>query len=567
MGAAAAQLTATIRRIPGTRRIVSLLRRPIEESHRWEEYLRFRNRFGRMLELRGSRRPGARLLVMNPIYDDVAWWKHESIFVKACQLQGYEVFVVTTRGAWTNTYHRLSCVDGFAYLDDAMASALHTIRDDVLDGVLRSIQSPSDLLDVTFEGVRIGQYVAASLVRRMHIGALDVSLPEVRAAIRTTLHQSMAATRAAQAILHNVRPTAALFADRGYTPCGEFFDLAVARGCNTVQWNGWHHGNADMIKRYHSGNVGDHHGSLSAKTWEMLRAAPWDDGLRQRIRGELSGCYERGAWFDEVGTQRDTRRCAPEEIRAALGLDSRKRTVVIFSHMFWDATFLWGDDLFSDYEEWFRESVRAAAANDRVQWILKLHPANVVKLARDGYVGELAEKRTIREVVGELPSHVRVLEPDTFISTWSLLSAIDCAVTVRGTVGIEAALFGVPVVTAGTGRYDRHGFTVDSTSRVEYLNRLARIENIPRLTPEQIELAEKFAYGTFIVRPFTFTSIRNTYRRDGRATLDVEYLINSPETLRRAEDIRAFGEWFANGRDEDFLHAAFLRDEIDQIRV
>ena len=59
----------------------------------------------------------------------------------------------------------------------------------------------------------------------------------------------------------------------------------------------------------------------------------------------------------------------------------------------------------------------------------------------------------IRERVGKLPPHVRVLAPDTKVSTLSLFRSIDAGITVRGSIGYELPCFGVPVVTAGTGRY------------------------------------------------------------------------------------------------------------------
>jgi hypothetical protein len=66
-------------------------------------------------------------------------------------------------------------------------------------------------------------------------------------------------------------------------------------------------------------------------------------------------------------------------------------------------------------------------------------------------------------------------------------------------VGIEAALHGIPVVTAGTGRYDRRGFTLDSSSREEYLDKLANLQSYARLTSEQIEFAGAMCFSNFLL--------------------------------------------------------------------
>jgi hypothetical protein len=50
---------------------------------------------------------------------------------------------------------------------------------------------------------------------------------------------------------------------------------------------------------------------------------------------------------------------------------------------------------------------------------------------------------------------------------------------------------------SNAGRYDRRGFTVDSSTREEYLARLASLDSCARLSPHQIGVAERCAYGTF----------------------------------------------------------------------
>jgi hypothetical protein len=230
----------------------------------------------------------------------------------------------------------------------------------------------------------------------------------------------------------------------------------------------------------------------------------------------------------------------------------------VFSHVLWDANMFYGRDLFTDQEQWFVETLRAACENDRVNWIVKLHPANVWKLRRDGFEGELDETRAIREQIGELPPHVRVLQPDSDISTWSLFAVTDFGVTIRGSIGFELPCFGVPVLTAGTGFYSGRGFTIDSASADEYLERLRRIETEPPLTSEEIVRARKHAYGLFRLRQTRFTSFRSVYLpvdeiadSPFEATIDVS--LSSVEELVRAEDLRRFGEWAVHSRALDYL--------------
>jgi capsule polysaccharide export protein KpsC/LpsZ len=226
----------------------------------------------------------------------------------------------------------------------------------------------------------------------------------------------------------------------------------------------------------------------------------------------------------------------------------------LFPHIFWDATFFWGVDVFSDYREWFIEALKAACANDKLNWLVKVHPAHVVKQHRDGAHGLTSEEEAIRESIGTLPPHVRLLPPDVDISTWSLFGVMDYCLTVRGTVGIEAAMLGKRALTCGTGRYDGHGFTLDYQDRETYLADLARLQDIPPPSATEIELARRFAYGLFLARSTPIASARIQFTRDATASLDVGLAVSTPEEANAAPDIAAIAQWIESG-DEDYLHS------------
>jgi hypothetical protein len=265
-----------------------------------------------------------------------------------------------------------------------------------------------------------------------------------------------------------------------------------------------------------------------------------------------------GTTFLARFNQRGTRPASRDEIASRLELDPERKTAVVFSHVLWDANMFYGRDLFADQEEWFVETVRAACENDRANWVVKLHPANVWKLQRDGFAGELDETRAIRERIGELPAHVRVLPPDSDLSTWSLFGATDYGVTIRGSIGCELPCFGVPVLTAGTGFYSGRGFTLDSSSADEYLARLRAVETIPPLSEDEVTRARKHAYALFRLRQTRFSSFRSVYlpveeiaSSPFEATIDVS--LRTPDELERAEDLRRFGEWAVRSRSLDYL--------------
>lgn len=519
-----------------------------EERTRAEQFAGFRREYGGALghSLNGTRAQPQPALVASIGFVDGA--KMELGVLKALQLAGFEPVVLTAGDPWLARYYRLAGVRRMLAWDGAADPAPETAALETLEG-LRSFE---ELLSAERDGIRVGRLTASTAFRHLRVGSLDLGSADIRRRLAPHLARAMRAATAARRIVRRVRPAMVVLVDKGYTPQGELFDAALSEAIPVITWNAAHRGNRLLLKRYTGENRDEHHASLSPESWERVRRMPWTEAERARLRQELHESYATGEWYSEAGTQFSTRIVDGAELRRRLGLDPAKRTAVIFPHILWDGTFFWGTDLFRTYEEWVVEAVRAACQNAHVNWIIKVHPANVVKNARDGVAGEPAELLAISRAVGALPPHVRVLPAETDINTYSLFGVMDYCLTVRGTIGIEAASFGIPVLTAGTGRYDHRGFTIDSASREEYLERLRTIHTIPRLSPAQQELAERFAYGTFLLRVLPLSTVTFRYARDAKATLITEVHARSQADWRQAHDLRAFSAWL-KGDAADFL--------------
>ncbi len=513
-----------------------------------DEYETFAHDYGAMLSERfSSEHNNATVLLVGGGFPAGA--KFECGLIKALQAAGATPVVLTTNDPWVVKYYHLAGVRQMLFWEDVA----EPLRLREAKRIVDAMTSTDALLAYERERVRVGRFAASSVLRRFRLGSIDFDQPELRQQVTYFLAVAMSAAVSATAILRTCQPSLALFMDRGYTPQGELFDACLARQIPAVTWNSSHKSNALMLKRYTRANRDDHHSSLSDQTWRRITAMRWTPAHRQRLREELLSNYVSGDWYSEVGTQFRTKLLEAPRVRERLGLDPHKKTAVIFSHIFWDATFFWGTDLFQSYEAWFVETVRAACANDRLNWMIKVHPGNIVKNARDGIRSEPSELAALQRQVGPLPSHVTLIPADSDLSTFSLFSVMDYCLTVRGTIGIEAASFGIPVLTAGTGRYDRQGFTIDSVSREEYLQRLAQLHEGAPLSAQQRELAERFAYGIFLLRPLPFTSLTFGYQRDAVATPTTRICVPTPEHWRSAPDLRMFTDWILGSRQEDFL--------------
>jgi len=473
----------------------------------------------------------------------------ETVVRKGLELQGYKITVLSQPTPFTRDAYMLMGVDSVK----SFYSYCQSPKMALAEGLMKGVVTFQDFISLSYKGISVGKYASSTIMRQTRQGTLDFNNPKHKEMAMISLSRSLSAAEGAYRLIDKSNPAILVVVDRGYTPYGEMFDACINKNIPVITWNVAHRDNTVMLKRYHYGNRDSHPASLSKDSWKTMLDLEWTNERRSELYQELSSSYESGEWYGEVGTQFGKKGFETNEIKNKLELNPNKKIAVIFSHIFWDATFFWGEDLFRDYEDWFVQTVKAACKNKNLNWLIKVHPANTVKDHRDGVISEPSEIIALREQIGELPEHVKVINADTPISTWSLFQAMDYCLTVRGTVGIEAAMLGKVVLTAGTGRYDCHGFTHDFTSSKEYLQCLQHIEDLEKSSPHMKELAERYAYGVFICRPLKLQILSLGFERDNKASMLVDCNALTIDNLREAEDLNEISRWIASEKD-DYLH-------------
>jgi hypothetical protein len=494
---------------------------------------------------------GARRLLILSLSDMVYQLKLEAMLGTALKLQGWRPIVLTN--SRTNTralrYFRAFGVTDFVYLEDFAPTAAEQARcaaeaEALLAGDLdfQSVKAWS------FAGSWIGPQILSTVSRAQHQGAPDPRDPVTRGEIAALLPALLLRVLIASRVVVGTRAELGLVIEANYALNGPLVDGLIAHGVAVIQVTQPWRDDALIFKRLTAQTRRIHPSSISPETFESIKQLPWGAAQERALDAIFNDRYS-GKWFLQARNQPNAHQADAAEIRQSLVLDPAKKTATVFSHVLWDANLFYGEDLFEDYGEWFAETVRAAAANPHLNWLIKLHPANLWKRARDRAEGEFSELRLIRERVGMLPPHVKLLFPDNDISSLSLFLFTDYGITVRGTSGMELPCFGKPTLTAGTGRYSGLGFTIDSRSAGEYLDRLARLQDVPPMTEEQTNRARRHAHAAFLLRPWRMTSFRSIfdYRKKGAHALDHNVVCNvgSLSEARRNGDLARWATWAA----------------------
>jgi len=499
--------------------------------------------------------------------DSIYGLKLMAFISQALRLRGWQIQVVLRNRSMIlgRAYFQAFGIRRFVYLED------HRLADEeralcrrkakeFLDGPL-GLQG---IKDWTFEGCWIGPQIISTLSRIRFEGSVDFAHSEVQQLLQEMLVPTLEHVLRARKLIEQHPADLALTIEANYALFGPLVDTAIGRGCNVIQMIQPWRDDALIFRRLTRVTRREHPSSVTRETLDLLMRRPWT-AREQQVLDQMFRDRYGGRWFLQERNQPSTRPYKPEELTQRFRLDPAKPTAVVFSQVLWDANLFYGEDLFEDAGEWFVETVRAACANPALNWLIKLHPANVWKRKYEDITQKYTERALIDKAIGALPTHVTVIAADDDISTLSLFESIDYGVTVRGTSGMELACFGKHCVTAGTGRYSGLGFTLDSTSREQYLQRLMSLHRLPAMSDEETQRAKWHAYAAFALRPWPMLSSKAEfmYRDQGKDPMDhnLRLTVTTLDELISKGDLTAWSAW-AEGDEVDYVHQPGMAGDV-----
>ena len=505
--------------------------------------------------------PPCKIFMVGSLLTIPATLKAEAVYARTLQMRGYRpVFVLSELSSYNRALLttllgkelRLVTLQDYAGPDDV------TMAQRQAETLVAAHPTLASFLRLEVDGVRgPARDSLSTVVRALRASHVDFSNTDHLARIKSALTDSLVAASRRARLVADKRPDIAMFNERGYTPAGELFDACLAKDVNTLQWLGAPQADHLLYKRYTLATRGQHPLALSDQTWADLMAAPWSPAAEDRLMTKLASHYRSGAWFNRQQLQEGKAVMDAAQVRSYLRAESGRKIAVIFSHILYDATFFYGDSLYPDYATWLVETVRGAIANPNIHWVVKVHPVNIWRSKMDGVPVEQLEAKLLRDAFGELPAHITIMPADTPVNTYALFQAIDYGLTVRGTVGMELPCYGIPTITAGTGRYSGRGFTLDPATPEEYQLLLTRLHHVPPLSSEIVALARRYGWGTFQLRPAPMTSFRLLFNanRYGLNDFTVHFAIFGTQGPEDAPDLTSFAD-FATGHASDFVNSS-----------
>ena len=136
----------------------------------------------------------------------------------------------------------------------------------------------------------------------------------------------------------------------------------------------------------------------------------WSQKKSNITLSRIRSFYTKGTWFNRQDLNKNKFFFNKNDLIKKLKINKKKKTAVIFSHIFYDATFFFGRNIYFDYQEWLVETVKIAVQNKNINWILKVHPVNIWRSKMDNAKLENLEVLSICNELGGIPENLQIID-------------------------------------------------------------------------------------------------------------------------------------------------------------
>ena len=222
--------------------------------------------------------------------------------------------------------------------------------------------------------------------------------------------------------------------------------------------------------------------------WAKARGTPLTVSQEALVDGYLKGlpAYARQVTQDPV---LETRAAA---IRSELSLTPARRMMALFTNVTWDLFVAERDSAFDGQMQWIGATLDFIRRHPDIDLVVRAHPAEIVPKFRTR--GRII--RQIEERFAPLPENLRMIGPESTISSDVLRAMASVNLVYCASVGLEAIIAGQPVLICGNPYYARKGFSVDVDSPSEYERVLeeSAAGRVPIPPLGSVDLARRFLH-------------------------------------------------------------------------
>lgn len=368
-----------------------------------------------------------------------------------------------------------------------------------------------ELLKLNIRGIPVGKLAWLNLFQYYHGYPFEITQDKEKV-FRRCINSGVLLTLAKERTLNHYKPDMLITANGKFLQWAPFVYFAKQRNIPFVTW--------EDINIIPSGTIFAVNDIAHEQNIDAVWAEECKKPLSKQDRAQLQNHFRLWAngqlapvAFNQT-VERDK-----DNIRETLGLRDGARIVSLFPNVSWDSSSVGFDDAFESMYDWVFKCVSYLQKRPDIEFVVRAHPAEI-KMP-DHWKSSTPICDEIRRRCSSLPHNIKLVDSYSPISSYALADISDVVMVYTSTLGIEFALQGKRPWVAAQPYYSGKGFTLDLKSPQHMFDLLDSNNFENRLTPEQIDLAERFAYIVRFRRFFSFPYLDSTTGKFAPPSLDV----------------------------------------------
>jgi hypothetical protein len=360
------------------------------------------------------------------------------------------------------------------------------------------------------DDVSIGEHAYAGTLRYFGTGSLSRE-PMGEGVLRRYFEASLLVSYGVKQLLSRNKFDVGCFNHGIYSPQGVIGEVLRSEKIRVVNWNV-----AYRKKCFIFSHEDTYHHTLmneSANLWEnMSWSSSTENKIKEYLESRRTGEND-WIWFHENPIEE------MQKIRTQLDLDETKPIIGMLTNVMWDAQLHYPANCFPSMLDWVLETIEYFVQHPNLQLLIRIHPAEI----RGTMASRQPLLREILDVYPTLASNIRVIPPESNISSYAAMELCDSAIIFGTKMGVELSAIGLPVIAAGEAWVRNKGITEDPITKNEYFKLLDCLPFRKRLSEDKERRGLKYAFHFFFRRMIPVKCLEPSNRWPPYK-LDIKYL-------------------------------------------
>ena len=370
-----------------------------------------------------------------------------------------------------------------------------------------------------YDNINIDEDVESSLIRFVHNGTTVCDSNVKKNHVLRSIFNAVVSIEVAKNSFERYLPKNVISVHTVYSSWGPFMKYFKVKGVEPVQWSkGQAFDNSIFITKWHNRQNSDMY-----YAWRLRKEKPIDDFEKQVLLDFMDKRFNRTSGFTKY-----IKGNVSDNAFNIIDKFEKDNTYAIFPNILWDNALTDADTVFNDVMEWLELTIRFLISID-ANIIIRAHPAEVSFMKPTISIIDI-----IKTITPEINYYNKIvfIKAESSISSYWLCERIKAGIIYNGTLGLEMAFKGVPVVFGGAPPYSEYcGLQFPETKAVyfEYIVNPVLVQSNNELNKVQLLTFMYMYFFEFEIRmPFlednewaklNFSSAKNILN-EGHPVLD-----------------------------------------------